>query len=139
MDRKGARAQRRKDRRGHGREAFGLGLLAALGLAACPSSTTAGAGGAITTGSGGSGGGGSGGSGGTPTCGTCAYVYANGGVVCGNTPSADAWQALIACACQGTCDSACGASFCTTAPVDPGCGTCLGASCAAAQTACAMN
>jgi hypothetical protein len=118
-------------------------LLAPLGVAVCTSSTTGGAGGSIgnggTGGTGGSGGSGGGGSGGTPSCGTCAEVFTQGGIVCGNTDGADAWQALATCACAGACADACSASFCMTAPTDPTCSTCLGTSCPSETTDCSMN
>jgi hypothetical protein len=72
-------------------------------------------------------------------CSSCAEVYTQGGTVCGDTPSGDAWQALTECACSGACASACGASFCTTSPADDTCGPCLMSACPALVMSCSMN
>jgi hypothetical protein len=118
-----------------------LAALSVLALARCSNGET-GAGGAGGSGSGGTGGaGGAGGAGGGPdveACGTCADVFTNGGVACDGAPS-DALSALEACACDGPCASACGASLCTSAPSDPTCGACLEMSCAAQSAACAAD
>jgi hypothetical protein len=76
---------------------------------------------------------------GTPgVCGTCAYTYVNGGIACGPGSSADAFDALSACACAGPCASACN-TLCTNLPADQMCGQCLMQSCAEQVSRCAEN
>ena len=96
-----------------------LSALAPLVLGACQGNIPAGEEGAPCTG--------------------CAEVYTQGGVVCGDTPSADAWQTLTDCACAGACGSACSASFCSSTPADQGCSTCLASACPALVTSCSNH
>jgi hypothetical protein len=73
-------------------------------------------------------------------CGTCSYVYSNGGIACGDTPAGDTYVALMLCACgDGPCAIPCGQSMCQQLPADDTCGGCLLKSCASQETACAAN
>ncbi|MFT3772006.1 MAG: hypothetical protein QM820_41900 [Minicystis sp.] len=114
----------------------GAALLAAilfLGMAACKAGESQG-----SAGDGGDGGAGGDGSGGALACSTCADVFTNGGVPCGDTSSSEAYDALYACAC-GTCSAACGTNLCTSAPSNQACGQCLEDSCAAEAAECAAH
>ncbi|APR77900.1 Hypothetical protein A7982_03247 [Minicystis rosea] len=115
-----------------------LAALLLLGAAACEKGESQGAAGGYG-GEGGEGGeGGTGGEGGgVPACGTCAFVFTNGGTPC-DAASSDAYTALYACGC-GPCASACGGTLCTSAPPDATCGKCLETSCAAQAAECAQN
>jgi hypothetical protein len=107
--------------------ALTLSTVAWLAVAACSSAVS----GEIGT---------SGAGGGGPACGSCYYVYANGGIPCGPGDSADAWRTLSLCACgSGKCASACTMSFCASLPADMTCGECLVATCSAEEMGCAGN
>jgi hypothetical protein len=73
-------------------------------------------------------------------CGTCSYVYANGGIACIDTPAGDTYINLNSCACgDGVCAVPCGQSFCQQMPADDTCGGCLQMRCAKQLAACAAN
>jgi hypothetical protein len=83
-----------------------------------------------------------GGMGGGPSCGTCSYVFTNGGIACGDGPGGPAatWETLAHCACgSGACVGDCAQSFCLSMPADMMCSECLGTSCSAQLMACSTN
>jgi hypothetical protein len=122
---------------------FTLMMGAALALAGCVVDTTTGGvggnggsgneggggntatggtgGGTSSSGGGGTGGtsstGGTGGTGGTADCTTCADFYTNGGAdPCtdnGTPSSAEIYDALVACVCEGACKDVCADNVCT--------------------------
>ena len=69
-------------------------------------------------------------------CGSCAEAVADGTIPCGDTASSDAYDALLACACD-ECAFECNVSLCSALPSDAACGDCLGEKCEEPQTACA--
>ena len=75
---------------------------------------------------------------GDTACGSCASVFANGGIPCGDTASSDAYDALLGCACD-TCVAECSDSLCASEASSAACGDCLEAKCVEAQAGCADN
>lgn len=69
-------------------------------------------------------------------CGSCAEAFANGTIPCGDTGSAEAWDTLIACACEA-CLVECKGSLCSALPSDGTCGDCLEEKCKDEHLACA--
>jgi hypothetical protein len=110
-------------------------LVLTLALAACQKGDSQNAG--ATGGSGGAGGGGAGGGTEAVACGTCAYVFSNGGVPC-DTSASDAYAALTSCACD-TCGASCGGSLCSQKPSSATCGACLEKACGYEAQECAAN
>lgn len=103
---------------------FGIMIGLLLGLAACDDRSFV-----VGDGSGGAS---------WDTCGTCASAFTNGGTPCGGTDSSDAFDALLACACDA-CLVACRPSLCASMSSDQACGECLEVACAAEQAECAAR
>jgi hypothetical protein len=76
--------------------------------------------------------------GGAAGCVSCAKAVAKGGTVCGGL-SSDAYTALTACGCVGTCASACGVTLCKGAPAGLTCGACLVSACPDQQADCSVH
>lgn len=71
-------------------------------------------------------------------CGSCAYVFSNGGVPCDYTSSSEAYDTLLGCACD-KCAMECGDSLCAATASNDTCGKCLAAQCVLEHTGCAEN
>jgi hypothetical protein len=76
--------------------------------------------------------------GGGENCLSCAKAVEQGGDVCDGL-SSDAYEALAACACVGTCATACTPTLCAQGPAGVTCGACLVASCPDQQADCSVN
>jgi hypothetical protein len=75
---------------------------------------------------------------GDTSCGSCASVFANGGIPCGDTASSDAYDDLLTCACD-TCSTECSDTLCSMEPPSSACGKCLEAKCVDEQATCGDN
>jgi hypothetical protein len=124
-----------------------LTLMACYGIAPCTGNEcTSGTGGTGTTGTGGAGGGttttttttGTGGAGGGTACLSCADASTKLGTVASMlcTGEADAFTALVTCACTSKCATECGQNTCTGKDITAECQTCIDTSCNAEETGC---
>lgn len=73
-----------------------------------------------------------------PACGSCASVFANGGIPCADTASSDAYDALLRCACD-KCSVECSDSLCSATASNDTCGKCLEMRCYDVSESCADN
>jgi|HubBroStandDraft_2_1064218.scaffolds.fasta_scaffold219028_2 hypothetical protein len=79
------------------------------------------------------------GPGGGAGCVSCAKALQLGGAdVCPGLPS-DAYAALGACACVGTCASMCKTTLCEQGPAGVACGACLVSACPDQQAQCSVE
>ena len=71
-------------------------------------------------------------------CGSCASVFANGGIPCDYTASSGVYDTLLDCACS-KCMVECGDSLCAVLASNAACGDCVEMNCVSEQKDCAEN